>query len=148
MLLSLMKIYLFFGVSLLVGANSFSRSLLQCTGNQNIRYQKKNNTGGMRPPAGSIRQIEEITSDSEVLYRLVSRIDCNEDPDCVLQDPELVDVVPDDFSFSFYPETKVFLTVSGTPMDPVFKETYAVQFRINRRPNVWMICDLTQMLNP
>ena len=102
----------------------------------------------MRPPAGSIRQIEEITNDSEVLYRLVSRIACNEDPDCVLQDPELVDVVADDFSFSFYPETKVSLAVSGTPMDPIFKETYAVQFRVNRRPNMWMICDFKQMLNP
>jgi hypothetical protein len=133
---------------LFAGPQAFSSSLLQCTNNQNIQYLKKNNAGGMRPPGGNIRQVEEVSINSEVLYRTVLRTLCEDSEECTAQDPDLVDIHPDDFSFSFYPETKVTLSTSGSTHGPVFKETYAIQFRINRRVNVWMLCDDARMMKP
>jgi hypothetical protein len=134
--------------SILFTTQAMAYSSLQCTSNHGITYSNNNLVGGVRPFPGMVTNVEEIKTGGIVAYRKVARESCDGRPECVLQQPELTDILPPNFTFSFYPETKSVLSTSGTMNGPIFSETYAEQFRINKMMNVWMLCDYTQELVP
>lgn len=135
-----------FLILFLISTPAWAFSTLDCVSNQGFSYSNHNRVGGVRPYPGMITHIEEVKNQGEVIYRLVMRQPCT--GPCEMQQPELVDILPAGFSFDFYPGTKIVLAVEGSENEPVFREIYAVQFRINRMPNIWMLCHYERILAP
>ena len=131
----------------LVSSNAWALSSLKCSSNQAIGYSNENHVGGAHPFPGMVTNVEEITQGGVVAYRLVTRESCDGRPDCMIQNPELEDILPSGYSFAFYPETKVVLSSGGEPGIKI-DETYAIQFRVGRMHNIWMLCEFWQIFAP
>lgn len=101
-----------------------------------------------------ITNIEEIRKNNEPIYRIVIRQACDDHHVCTEQNPELKNIEPANFSFSFDQATKRLIATEGTMNSPVYKETYVIRFhsgfdsRIDRPEAVWMLCDYVRMLVP
>lgn len=137
-----MKTIILFG---LISSSAFSYSTLDCTSNQNISYSFHNRVGGAHPFPGMITNVEEIKKDGETIYRQVWRYECNRGP-CEPQQPDLTNIIPENFKFAFDETTKKVLSSEGDHGTPVFKETYVIQLSLEN--SFWMLCDYERLLLP
>ena len=129
-----------------ISTQSFAFSSRQCTGNQGITYSNNNRVGGVAPRPGMITNLEQIIVKGVVVYQIVMRQNCGIRA-CDLQQPELVNVVPENFTFSFDQTTKNLLVSQRNPNGPQYNETYAIQFHMNETAT-WMLCDYSNVLAP
>ncbi|MBA2405937.1 MAG: hypothetical protein H0V66_14265 [Bdellovibrionales bacterium] len=121
-------------------------STLDCNSNQGVSYLSHSKVGGARPFPGMIVHIEEIKKENEVIYRRVHREGCYQDDFCDVQQPELEDITPENFSFTFLQDSKLVLASEGQDMGPIKKETYAIKFVTDKE--MWMVCDSFLALYP
>lgn len=141
-----MKIAIFKTIILLSLSNlSFGSSSLDCTSNQNVEYFSHNTVGGVHPFPGMITNIEEIKKNGEVIYRQIRREPCYHGF-CNPQQPELTDIIPENFQFNFDEESKKILNMEGTHNSPIYKETFAIKFQLEK--SFWMLCDYERALLP
>lgn len=136
---------IFFG---LCASPAWASSSLECINNQGLKYFNQNRVGGARPFPGMVTNLEKIFKNHHLVYQVVTREDCAEQPDCALEHPELQDVIPEGFGFGFDAKTKQVLASDGSPSGPTFQETYVIQFRFDLEPETWMLCDYSQVLAP
>lgn len=123
----------------------FAYSTLDCSNNQNLTYSFHNRVGGAHPYPGMITNIEEIKKNGEILYRQVWRYDCNRGP-CEPQQPELTNIIPENFKFNFDQDSKKVLATEGDHGTPAFKETFVIQFNLEN--SQWVLCDYVRLLLP
>lgn len=124
----------------------FAYSTLDCSNNKQLVYSSHNLVGGAHPFPGMITHIEEIKKAEVVQYRQVMRYDCHGRP-CEPQRPELDDIIPENFNFSFNQDSKKVLASEGDESSPVFKETFVILFNL-QETSEWMLCDYERLLLP
>lgn len=132
--------------SLISVQNLSAYSTIDCTSNRNITYLFHNKVGGARPFPGMITHIEEIKKNDAVIYRIVHREECSNDNFCEIQQPELTNIVPPNFSFHFIENSKLILESDGQDMDPIKTQTYAIKLVLDKE--IWMICNSFEALYP
>lgn len=141
-----MKTTIFFTFfSVLLSSPSFAYLQKECLSLNQLKYTFNNRVGGVHPFPGMITNVEEIKIKDEVVYRRVSRESCFNEF-CSPQQPELIDIIPDNFKFNFDEESKQILSKEGNMGSPIYKETFAIKFNLDQP--VWMLCNYERLLLP
>jgi hypothetical protein len=136
-----MKILL---LGMMLSFNAMAFSTLNCTSNDGVSYSYNNRAGGARPYPGMITSVEEVKIKGELVFRKVGREECTMER-CENQPNELPDIGTD-LIFSFLNYTKSILESEGDEMGPFLRETYAIQFQMEK--TIWMICDSSKINAP
>lgn len=135
------KIMLF----LLLSPAAFAYSTLNCT-NNDVSYSFHDRVGGAHPFPGMITNVEVIKKSDKILYRQVWRHECRDLQNCHPQQPDLTNIIPENFSFQFDQDSKKVLSSEGDHSSPVFKETYVIIFNLDQPQ--WVLCDYERLLLP
>ncbi len=141
-----MPIKLIYALVILLSANAFGYSTLDCTSNHHFTYASHSKVGGVRPFPGMVTHVEELKKDNEVIYRRVQREDCDSRDFCQLQQPELNDIDLSHGTFHFIPDSKKVLSTEGQAGEAITKETYVI--KLLWEEEVWMLCQSFSALYP
>ena len=136
---------LLLGLFIIYGGPTWALSSLECVSNQDTTYSNNNRIGGVQPRPGMITNLEEIKIKGAAVYRVVEREPCGAEA-CIKEQPDLIDIKPDHFSFKFDQSTKHSLESEGNSNGPIYKEKYAIKFQI--QDSFWMLCDYSMALVP